>query len=128
MTEQPSTLDALAIRRRLGRQAWGVPEPFGPDGWRFRDLHTRFGSILVSAAPLPGLGQWVHASIARDVMPSYDDLALLHHAVWGTTGWSYQLFTPEATHVNIHEHALHLWGRPDGRAELPDFGSVLGMI
>jgi hypothetical protein len=126
--EEPRTLDGLAIRRRLGRQEWSVPEPYGPDGWSFLPLRGK-GSILVSAAPMPGdWGDWVHASIHRPEMPTYDDLALLHYAVWGTTGWSYQLFTPEASHVNINEHALHLWGRPDGRPELPDFGSLLGSI
>jgi hypothetical protein len=42
-------------------------------------------------------------------------------------GWSYQVFAPPSQHVNIHEHALHLWGRVDGTNVLPSFG-VLGTI
>ncbi|MCW2758078.1 MAG: hypothetical protein JWO46_1824, partial [Nocardioidaceae bacterium] len=29
----PCSVDGLSLRRRLGRSDWGVPEPFGSDGW-----------------------------------------------------------------------------------------------
>ncbi|MCW2757013.1 MAG: hypothetical protein JWO46_759, partial [Nocardioidaceae bacterium] len=51
-----------------------------------------------------------------------DDLVYLHHAVWGSTGWSYQVFAPAEDHVNIHSFALHLWGHLDGSPALPNFG------
>jgi hypothetical protein len=120
-----TTLDPLGIRRRLGRKQWSVPEPFGPDGWIIDD-HTD-ARVIVTAAEhqvAHEFQEWWHASISRiHQMPSYEDLALLHAAVW-PDGWAYQLFTPPAAHVNIHEYALHLWGRPDGRAMLPNFGEA----
>jgi hypothetical protein len=125
-----ATIPALDIRRRLGRDQWHVPRPFGPDGWMF-DHKTRRGRVIVTASPAPdepdGSPDWWHASIAwADAMPGYQDLADLHRAVW-PNGWSYQLFAPPESHVNIHAHALHLWGRPDGSAQLPNFG-IYGTI
>ena len=38
-------------------------------------------------------------------------------------GFAYQVFAPPTRHVNIHEHALHLWGRVDGKSITPDFGA-----
>jgi hypothetical protein len=37
------------------------------------------------------------------------------------------MFAPPAEHVNIHERALHLWGRVDGSPVMPNFG-VYGTI
>lgn len=117
-----TTLDPLGIRRRLDRKQWGVPSPFGPDGWLYDSVDGK-ARIIVTAGDHIG-GDWWHASISRaDVMPSYDDLVLLHKAVW-PDGWAYQVFAPPADHVNIHARALHLWGRPDGRRELPNFGEL----
>ncbi|MBD3941972.1 hypothetical protein IF188_09720 [Microbacterium sp. NEAU-LLC] len=129
-------LNILDVRRRLGRMVWGVPQPlilFGVDDgrtWRIDHLREPM-RILISHDLYPFVdeadtagGPWVHASIShRDRMPAYEELALLHRAVWGDTGWSYQLFAPMSDHVNIAEHALHLWGRPDGRKLLPNFGA-----
>lgn len=121
----PTSFDALAIRRRLGRSNWAAPAPFGPDGWSFMNLdgHT---SIIVTCALGDG-DDWVHASIARDTMPTYADLKMLHDAVFGD-GWAYQVFAPPSEHVNIHEHALHLWGRLDGKPALPDFTNGSGSV
>lgn len=118
-----SNLDPLRIRRALGRAAWGVPEPLGPDGWTFVARGENRGSVIVTCAPWDDGIEWCHASIARPDMPTYDDLVLLHRAVWGPDGWAYQLFAPAADHVNLHAHALHLWGRLDGAAVLPNFGA-----
>jgi hypothetical protein len=116
-----TTIDALALRRVLGRETWGVPQPFGPDGWRLvRQDHC--GSVIVTAAELDG-AEWRHASIALEEMPRYEDLVLLHKAAWPKGGYAYQVFVPPSQHVNIHDHALHLWGRSDGRAVLPEFGA-----
>lgn len=117
-----TTLHPLRIRKTLGRRDWQAPVPHGPDGWLLRAQdHT--ASVIVSAADIEDGGPvWVHASIARrDRMPDYDDLVLLHRAVWGD-GWAYQVFAPPARHINIHPYALHLWGRADGSQALPDFG------
>ena len=121
MTRSSTSLDPLRIRRQLGRHAYAVPEPFGPAGWL---LHSRGrpGSVIVSEFEWDDGTEWIHASIAwRESMPTYDDLTLLHRAVF-RDGYAYQVFAPSASHVNIHDHALHLWGRADGRAVLPDFG------
>ena len=118
--------DALKIRQRLGRHHWSPPAPYDPDGWRFTH-HTGTGSIIISTADHDG-HDWTHASIAwNDYTPTYEDLAKLHHAVYGD-GWAYQVFAPPSEHVNIHEHALHLWGRLDGRPALPDFTGGTGSI
>lgn len=113
----------LELRRRLGRDDWGIPVPFGDDGWRIDGMRERV-RILVSEGPMQNVeGQWLHASISREgQMPSYKDLCLLHYAVWGDAGWAYQVFPPHADHVNIHEYALHLWGKPDGSMVMPNFG------
>ena len=121
-----TTFDALGIRRRLGRGNWSAPRPFGVDGWAFTYLSGR-GSVIVSAAPYEG-EMWVHASVAwAEQMPTYSDLKWLHAAVFGD-GWAYQVFAPPSEHINLHQHALHLWGRADGKAALPDFTDGLGSI
>jgi hypothetical protein len=119
-----TTVNALRLRKVMGRDEWLVPEPFGPDGWR---MFSRDGSSSVIATTCDFEdGEWTHASIARQTMPTYEDLCQLHQAVWGD-GYAHQVFVPRDHHVNIHEHALHLWGRADGARVLPDFG-FLGRI
>lgn len=115
-----TSFDPLVIRRRLGRKEWGAPFEFGPDGWLF-DHRDEVARIIVSAADWRDGRVWIHASISRPVMPTYEDLCLMHRAVW-PDGWAYQVFAPPSDHVNIHDRALHLWGRPDGSAVLPNFG------
>jgi hypothetical protein len=119
-------VNALQIRRLLGRSDWSTPIPFGPDGWRYDHLGGE-GSVIVTNAP-HGEHDWIHASIAWATrMPTYADLKVLHAAVFGS-GWAYQVFAPPSDHVNIHEHALHLFGRLDGKAALPDFTEGTGSI
>lgn len=120
----PSNLNPLAIRKRLGRDNWAPPGAFGQDGFLY-DRKDGEARVIVTYGPtVPGAGNWVHASISRpDDVPTYADLMHLHRAVWGTEGWSYQVFAPEDDHVNIHHFALHLWGRLDGSPVLPNFGS-----
>jgi hypothetical protein len=104
----------------LGRSDWASPRVFG-DGWLF-DHVSGTGRILISPHHvMESLDRWIHASISwRDHMPSYVELSTLHRAVW-PDGWAYQVFAPPAEHVNIHEYALHLFGRVDGAPALPDF-------
>jgi hypothetical protein len=84
-------------------------------------LGQREGSVLVSQDDWDG-DQWVHASIAwTSRMPTYEDLATLKAAVFGPGREAYQVFPPESRHVNIHAHALHLYGRADGARVLPNF-------
>lgn len=65
---------------------------------------------------------WIHASISyTDHIPDYEDLKLLHAAVFNG-GWAYQVFAPPSEHINIHANVLHLFGRVDGARVLPDFG------
>lgn len=66
---------------------------------------------------------WIHASISHpDRLPTYPELQALGHAAF--TGWSYQVFAPPSDHVDIHPWALHLWGRLDGTAAMPNFGDL----
>jgi len=119
-----TSLDALDIRRRLGRKHWGAPIPFGPDGWILDSLRGH-GRIIVTVAEFDE-AEWIHASISwHDRMPSYEDMKMLHRAVLG--GWAYEVFAPAADHVNIHQFARHLWSRLDGAPALPVF-SLNGSI
>jgi hypothetical protein len=106
----------VKIRQRLGYGPAGVAlTVMMPDG--------RTGSIIVSQSDQPGdVTEYLHASIAIPPVPTYDDLCLLHRAVFGRRRWAYQVFAPEGEHVNIRADALHLWGRADGKPLLPDFG------
>jgi hypothetical protein len=122
-----TSFSPLRIRQELGSAAWGPPAPFGGDGWVYQHRHEH-SSIVVTCATHPDGTAWVHASIShRDRMPDYADLRRLHRAVFGD-GWAYQVFAPPSEHVNIHEHALHLFGRLDGRPALPDFTLGSGSI
>lgn len=122
-----NAIDILGVRRRLGR-TWGPPTPFGPSGWRLLNQKEP-GSILVSASNMPPQidptnDWWIHASIAfQDRLPTYDEMQHLHRAAF-QSGWSYQVFAPAADHINIHQHALHLWGKLDGTPALPNFGAL----
>jgi hypothetical protein len=117
-----SHVDGLVLRRIMGRDEWEPPEPFGPDGWMMR--HRVDGTLIATCAEADDGVEWVHASIAfTDRDPTYLDLKRLHRAVfWRGEGFAYQVFLTGPEHVNIHEHALHLWGRLDGQPVLPRFG------
>ena len=88
----------------------------------------RAGTIIATQADWDGV-EWLHASIDFPGLgePTYQDLVMLHHAVYGRKRYAYQVFAPEVDHVNIRETALHLWGRADGKISTPDFG-VMGTI
>lgn len=111
-------------------------EPFGPSGIhiRFKEdppVNTSRGQIYVTQSDVSDdhTVEWLHASISfPDKVPEYADMAILHRAVFGRKRYSYQLFVPESSHINIHPNALHLWGRADGKPVMPDFGQILGSI
>ena len=80
--------------------------------------------VIVSTAWQDDGHEWTHASWAYDErLPTYHELVLLRSAVWGSTGWAFQVFAPPTEHVNIHAFALHLWGRVDGVNPFPNFGA-----
>lgn len=120
------------VRDRLGaglHETVSDPLRYGPGGFGFALYERRArarhltGSVLVSQADWED-GEWLHASIDRiNRMPSYDDLAALHKAVFGSR-YAYQVFAPASRHVNLRKFALHLWGRVDDSdgLVLPDFG------
>lgn len=131
----PCQIDALRLRRVMGRDSWKVPEPFGPSGFRMHHQETYqdtpLGSIIVTQDVAPNhqetgdLREWIHASMAFiHRPPSYDELTLLKRAVWRDKGTAYQVFAAADEHVNIHEYALHLWGHADGSPALPRFGAL----
>lgn len=124
-----TSFNILAIRRTLGLDRFLPPEEFGPDGWRLVGTE-RTESVILSAFRLADDDtDWIHASWAGPGrVPSYEEMILLHRAVWGDTGYSYQVQAPVAQHINIHPNALHIWGRRDGKSILPEFGSILGSI
>jgi hypothetical protein len=128
------------VMRRAGWVITNVA-PFGRAGLTMKLVSNgRPGSVIITQSEWPSLPygdgersilatEILHASVAfTDSDPTYADLVVLHRAVFGRRRYSYQCFTPEATHVNIHEHALHLWGRADGQPMMPDFGAELGSI
>jgi hypothetical protein len=124
-----TNLDPAAIHQALGAHRWQSAYPFGPAGFVFdtRSSHPSSRSrVIVSDGPAPDAPDgpdWRHASISRPNRdPDYDELVLLHRAVWGQDGYAYQVFAARSEHVNIHHHALHLWGTPDGARLLPAFG------
>ncbi len=118
-------VDALAVRRRLGRDDWCPPVPFY-DGWRYQRADAT-AVVLVTAGIWPELPDVpiVHASISRhrpETIPTYDDLKMLHAAVY-PGGNAIQCFVPSDDHINIRAIVLHLWGRADGQRLWPiDFG------
>jgi hypothetical protein len=122
----PASINGIAIRRGLGRNTWGPPTPFGPDGWLFRHKEEH-GQIIVTVAPIDGT-DWIHASIAfADRMPTYEEIKNMHWAVF-FDGYAYEVFAPTEDHVNIHENARHLFGRLDKAPALPDFTRGMGMV
>lgn len=111
----------------------GTVTGYGPTGIVFRIWkEDESGRVLVTQSDHPETGdstEWLHASISYNtVVPAYEDLYVLHRAVFGRKRYSYQLFVPESSHVNIHARALHLWGRADGKPAMPDFGAIKGTI
>jgi hypothetical protein len=119
----------LDIRKRLGKEVWGIPEEFGPDGWSFDNL-IEHGHIIITSDPegyFGAPGEWWHASMSfRGRLPSYEEMDRLHRAVW-PEGYAYQVAAPPSKHVNIHPNVLHLFGRADGANVLPDF-AMFGTI
>lgn len=121
------------LRKQLADVKLGQLEDFGPAGLAVRLIDPgrggfAIGSVVVSQADYDGV-EWIHASIAFEHEdPAYADLVALKAAVFGPDRWAYQVFATDAEHISIHNHALHLWGRADGKPGLPDFTGGSGSI
>lgn len=118
----PDWTGPTVIRRKLMRHYpdWRM-ERYEQRGARFTHQGTQT-TIVVSAGRWEKAGVWVHASISHPtVMPTYDELVMLHGAVFGDR-FAYQVFAPPAKHVNGHPFCLHLWGRDGDDEAIPNFG------
>jgi hypothetical protein len=116
----PNSVDILRVRKELGRDHWHPAQPIA-GGWHLttRNLTRR---VIVLSADHDGV-TYVHASIAGfDELPTPEELGRLHQAVFGD-GFAYQVFAP-AEHNLAIPFGLHLLGRLDGAAVLPDFKSL----
>lgn len=119
-TGRREQLNALEIRSKLGKEDYWAPIPYGDDSWIFKNKNR--GSVIVSIWIEDDGIEWIHASIAfPDRTPTYEELKHLHSAVFNN-GYAYQVFSPSESHISLHDYALHLWGRVDGKPGLPDFG------
>ena len=114
-------VDPNHLRAVMGRNHWFPARPFGETGYSMVGIDRR-RTLIVTGGPNPDDGVlWLHASITGpDRLPTYDEFTRLHWAVWGH-GYAYQVFAPKSDHVNLHQYALHLWGRADGQNVLPTF-------
>lgn len=118
------SVDALHMRKVLGRKEWLPPTPWGNGWWMDTKDPDSFKRILVSSTYEDDGHEWIHASFSysdEDQMPTYDDLKLVHQAVFGDR-FAFQVFAPASEHVNLRNNVLHLWGRADGSNLLPNFG------
>lgn len=125
-TTIPLAVDHRTLLKALTRYRPERPQPFGPCGVSVRlraSSGVCNGSVIVTQAEHDGT-EWLHASIAwMNHTPTYADLAVLKTGVFGPGRFAYQVFPAASEHVNIHPHALHLWGRADGVNVLPAFGA-----
>lgn len=113
------------LREQLAEVRIGRLDTFGPAGMTLVLLDpasgAAIGSAIVTQADFDGV-DWIHASIAFEHEdPAYADMTALKAAAFGPDRPAYMVFAPAAEHVNIHQHALHLYGRADGVRQLPDF-------
>lgn len=131
-------VDILQIRKAMGSKLWRPATPLGDDSWTMdsvagdqRVIVSFHGTAPTESDPTRRHEgrEWLHASMSNrhEGLPTYEDMQMLHRAVWGETGWSYEIHAPVEAHVNFHPRALHLWGLVDGSPALPNFG-VGGMI
>jgi hypothetical protein len=117
-------IDPAAIVDRLNagppRRRFDVAST-GEQLWRFKErVPPRLALGVMVSLVWRDEVPWLHASCWRNrVMPAYDDLKLLHAAVFGARH-AYQVFVPPDEHYSGHDTTLHLWGRVDGRRCLPD--------
>ena len=106
------------VKRAFGVSGWQV-EPFGPDGRAL--THIASATTIIATRARHHGDEWLHASVAHpDRMPTWQEMRWLKEAVFGER-FAYMVFPPSSTFVNIHDYALHLWGRDDGAPAIPDF-------
>jgi hypothetical protein len=126
----PAATDGWIRTLAAGGIMPGAISQFGPCGLtaQLRTKADERGSLVITEAEYPDDPDtpWLHASLAFEHRtPSYAELALVHRAVFGRRRYAYQVFAPQAAHVNIHEHALHLWGRVDGQPAIPGIAELV---
>lgn len=121
-----SNVDILNIRKKLGTSAWFPPKQYGPDGWHLTSRNLA-RTVIVTVGEWDGT-EYIHASVAGfDELPTYAELTQLHQAVFGDR-YSYMVFPPPEQHVNIQPFALHIYGRLDGAASLPEFSEKINGV
>lgn len=90
--------------------------------------------VLASVQNYPDGKPWIHVSACRRTGPrnfellTYEELARVKRDFIGQHDWAYQVFAPEAEHVNDHPAVLHLFSPLDGKPALPDFTWGIGTI
>lgn len=131
MSEPPAAQFAWHEKLDPFLRTYRTLTPFGPHGeqCRVRGLDGADGSLILTQSDQDDGVDYLHVSLAftkRD--PTYGELAAVHRAIFGRRRWAYLPFAPAVEHVNIHSHALHLFGRVDGARVLPDFTRGSGSI
>lgn len=84
-----TTVDVLAIRKRLGRSQWHPPQSYGDTGWSMVSTNLKWRLIL--AESIHNGITFIHAtldSFDRGELPTLDQIRELHLAVFGEDGHS----------------------------------------
>jgi len=119
-------------RSEIGQGPSGIPYP--PEDWRFLDYwgvghafqHSNGLRVIIDCSRKEDDKFWVHVSLSRKSWtPTYDDLRMVKRDFLGDR-YAYQVFPPEETFVNIHNHCLHLWSLAEGDGQvLPEFSGTI---
>lgn len=92
------------------------------------EIHVRVTEVTVSAVPEDNINHGVF-SVKVSWRGGERYAVERHRQCLGIDGeWDYQVFAPPSDHVNIHNYALHLFGRLNGKPALPDFTDGTGSI
>lgn len=86
-------------------------------GGLFRVPSATTGEQLIVVAG-SGLG-WDHVSVSlRNRVPTWAEMEQIKRLFFEPGETAMQLHVPPSEHINLHQHALHLWRPNDGR-EIP---------
>ncbi len=126
--EQEERCEAEAERiRQVVPSHWQFI-PGWDSGGRYVHLICPAMSVIFSVAYYGDGRCWIHASIARaKMMPTYEDVMKLKNEFIGMDRKAILVLPAVSEHVNIHEHALHLFCCLDDDP-LPDFTMGTGSI
>ncbi len=119
-------MNLSTLVKRIRKEGYSIkpPQDFFEGGIRviLTERDAAIGAVIVSTHQEDDGPSWIHASISfKERIPSYTDLIMIKEGVFGDDREAYQIFPKSSRHINIHPHALHLWGRVDGKRVLPDF-------